>query len=112
MPPVSCRPEAPSHSRRRQLQARCLILVCALCVSLGIALPAGAAQTVSPQPFDVFVDPPTGFVFVRLPTAWKFVGTLSALEVKALPATVITSLLPAGEGDSSAVAQLPRPPQP
>ena len=43
--------------------------------------------------YTVFVDPPTGFVFVKLPAGWKFVGKLEPSEVKSLPDTVITSLL-------------------
>jgi hypothetical protein len=44
--------------------------------------------------YTVFVDPPTGFVFVRLPEGWKFVGKVESAQVQRLPAGVVTALLP------------------
>lgn len=44
--------------------------------------------------FDVYVDTPTGFVFVKLPAGWKFVARLDSAEMSHLPGTVLTSLLP------------------
>jgi hypothetical protein len=69
-----------------------------------------AAQTASDSPvkvqdFAVFVDPPTGFVFVKMPAGWKFVGKVEHAVVASLPAGVITSLLPAEEGNSIDVAK-------
>jgi len=77
---------------------------------LGIAVLLVAAQmpwataqskppTVSPvaaaaRPFDVFVDPASRFVFIKLPAGWKFVGALSDAEMLTLPDHVLTSLLP------------------
>ena len=43
--------------------------------------------------YTVFVDPPTGFVFVKLPTGWKFVGKVDSAQVDRLPAGVVTALL-------------------
>jgi len=43
--------------------------------------------------YTVFVDPPTGFVFVKLPAGWKFVGKVDAKDVGQLPAGVVTALL-------------------
>ena len=57
--------------------------------------PAAAPAAITVKPFDVFVDPPTGFVFVKLPGGWKFVGALDGAETRTLPAHVLTSLLPA-----------------
>lgn len=51
-------------------------------------------QAVAVRNFDVFVDPPTGYTFVRLPSGWKFVGVVEQSDLGNLPATVITSLLP------------------
>lgn len=43
--------------------------------------------------YTVFVDPPTGFVFVKLPQGWKFVGNVGAHEVTRVPGSVVTSML-------------------
>ena len=43
--------------------------------------------------YTVFVDPPTGFVFVKLPEGWKFVGKVEPKDLSRLPATVETALL-------------------
>jgi len=55
---------------------------------------AGWPSEVAVQPFDVFVDPPSRFVFLKLPAGWKFVGSLSEAEMRTLPPAVLTSLLP------------------
>jgi hypothetical protein len=44
--------------------------------------------------FDVFVDKPTGFTFVKLPGGWKFAGKVSPDEMRDLPSTVLTSVVP------------------
>jgi hypothetical protein len=54
--------------------------------------------------FTVFVDPPTGFVFVKLPAGWKFVGAVDAGTAAATPASVVTRLL---EGADTPDAQRP-----
>ena len=74
-----------------------------------LALPV-AAQTIDDaaikvQDFAVFVDPPTGFVFVKMPAGWKFVGKVENATVASLPSNVLTSLLPRGEADSIDVAR-------
>jgi hypothetical protein len=43
--------------------------------------------------YTVFIDPPTGFVFVKLPAGWKFVGQVDTATASALPANVVTALL-------------------
>jgi len=50
--------------------------------------------------YTVFVDPPTGFVFVKLPAGWKFVGKVDPVDLGKLPATVVTAML-VGTDDES-----------
>ena len=60
-----------------------------------------AARSARPLPdFTVFVDPPTGFVFVKLPAGWRFVGTVETTAA-AWPLAVVTDLLQ-GEDDVDA----------
>ena len=42
--------------------------------------------------YAVFVDQPTGYTFVKLPTGWKFAGAVSKQEAQHLPATVLTTV--------------------
>jgi hypothetical protein len=44
--------------------------------------------------FDVFVDKPTGFTFVKLPGGWKFAGKVGPNDMRHLPSTVLTSVVP------------------
>lgn len=43
--------------------------------------------------YTVYVDKPTGFVFVKLPAGWKFVGKVGKDEIAQLPTNVRTALL-------------------
>jgi hypothetical protein len=52
-----------------------------------------------PPDYSVFLDPPTGFVFVKLPAGWKFVGKVDASDVTKIPSNVLTSVLGAGASD-------------
>lgn len=63
-------------------------------LAVSFSLPALAETTPVPtKDFDVYVDTPTGFVFVKLPAGWKFVSRLDATDMARLPDTVLTSLL-------------------
>lgn len=59
--------------------------------------PADVGQQTAAAPaknFDVFVDKPTGFTFVKLPGGWKFAGQVGPNDMKQLPSTVLTSVVP------------------
>jgi hypothetical protein len=69
----------------------------------GLALVAASAaspvlaQSRNPLPveeYTVFVDLPTAFAFIKLPTGWRFVGKLDASQLKHLPPGTVTALLP------------------
>jgi hypothetical protein len=51
----------------------------------------GSAKVVGD--YTVFFDPPTGFVFVKLPSGWKFTGKVEGADIAKLPASVVTYLL-------------------
>jgi hypothetical protein len=60
------------------------------------AAPMPAAQPGSAKvvaDYSVFFDPPTAFVFVKLPAGWKFAGKVEGADVAKLPAGVVTYLL-------------------
>jgi hypothetical protein len=89
--------------------ARPLSCLALLLASL-IASPAIAQSTdaVVVNEYDVFVDPPTAFAFIKLPTGWKFIGKLDAEQMRRLPEGTLTSLLPAEE-DAARVAAVSKP---
>lgn len=65
-------------------------LVCAAPVVA--ATPAAAAAALAD--YTVFIDPPTNFVFVKLPQGWKFAGKADGALPAPLPGNVVTRLLP------------------
>ncbi len=58
------------------------------------------------KPFAVFVDQPTGFTFVKMPSGWKFVGAITKEQAKHLPGSVLTSVLPADASRTENTASL------
>jgi hypothetical protein len=74
---------------------RSLLCVTALVATLFV--PPVQAQTESSvvvKEYDVFVDLPTAFAFIKLPMGWRFIGKLDADQLRRLPAGTLTSLLP------------------
>lgn len=64
-------------------------------LSLACAAPAVMAQGFVPvRDWDVYVDLPTGFAYVKTPERWVFVRQLDAGQLSRLPASTLTALLP------------------
>jgi hypothetical protein len=79
-------------------------LVPALLLVAAITLPAHAESAPPTRDFDVYVDLPTAFAFVKTPVGWKFVRKLDASQLKALHPTTLTSLLaPAPDVDAGSL---------
>lgn len=79
--------------------------IAALAVAaLVVAAPCAQAERVAKEVADytVFVDPPTGFVFVKLPAGWKFVAKVDTGDVAKLPSSVVTALLTDDGDDATA----------
>ena len=64
-------------------------------LTLAFAAPAANAQSfVTVRDWDVYVDQPTRFAFVKTPTGWVFVRQLDEEQMARLPASTLTALLP------------------
>lgn len=91
---------------------RPFIAALAIAAATVIAPPVLAQQAgdaaVTVKDYDVFVDPPTGFVFVKLPEGWKFAGKVDPAALDRLPPTVLTWLLPAEGDDAQRMARARR----
>lgn len=69
-------------------------LIAQALLTFALVSPAVAQTAPQVRDLDVFVDLPTGFTFVKMPAGWKFVGKLEADQMRNLPASTLTSLLP------------------
>lgn len=64
-------------------------------LTLAFGLPSAQAQSfVQVKDWDVYVDMPTGFAYVKTPVGWKFVRQLDDEQLSRLPASTLTALLP------------------
>jgi hypothetical protein len=66
--------------------------IAALCALAPAVSHADKVARVVPD-YTVFLDPPTGFVFVKLPVGWKFVGKVDSNDVARAPGNVVTAML-------------------
>jgi hypothetical protein len=83
--------------RRLPQRAVAFFIAAALAVAPALSCADKVAKVVSD--YTVFLDPPTGFVFVKLPSGWKFVAKVGAKHAAQAPANVVTALL-FGEDES------------
>lgn len=76
------------------------LIVTAVLWAAGASAAFAQSQAADPTPrslvvadYTVFLDPPTGFVFVKLPQGWKFAGTVEPGDLGRVPTHVVTTLL-------------------
>lgn len=69
-------------------------LIAQALLTFALVSPALAQTAPQVKDLDVFVDLPTGFTFVKMPSGWKFVGKLEAEQMRHLPSSTLTTLLP------------------
>ncbi|WP_341889589.1 hypothetical protein [Variovorax sp. YR752] len=71
----------------------------ALFLTLAAAAAAQAQSFVQTKDWDVYVDLPTRFAYVKTPTGWKFVRQLDEAQMAKLHPTTLTALLPREQQD-------------
>lgn len=86
-----------------------LIAATLLAATAAFALPAAAETMVPTKTFDIYVDLPTGFTFVKMPGGWRFVGKVGAEEMASLPTTVHTALIETEDSEMRVAGRTPAP---
>jgi len=82
---------------RFSLIAALLLPFAALAASPQPATATPVPAHVSPDSYHVFVDLPTGYMFVKTPFGWKFRGQLPADRFSQLPVGTYVSLVPSAQ---------------
>jgi len=72
------------------------LAIAALAIAAAAAsTPSQAQSFVQVKEWDVYVDLPTRFAYVKTPTGWTFVRQLDEAQMDQLHPTTLTALLPA-----------------
>ena len=70
------------------------IATAAFAIVAAFAAPAQAQSFVQVKDWDVYVDLPTRFAYVKTPKGWTFVRQLDEAQMERLHPTTLTALLP------------------
>jgi hypothetical protein len=84
------------------------VALAAAVIAAPVKAQEGSATTV--KDYALFVDLPTAFAFIKLPTGWKFVGKLDASQLRHLPPDTLTSLLTPEDRDTHMAGEVPMQP--
>jgi hypothetical protein len=76
------------------MQRRLSHLVALSALAVAAALPVQAQSFIQVRDWDVYVDLPTRFAYVKTPAGWTFVRQLDEEQMTRLPASTLTALLP------------------